>query len=242
MNKADGMQESLFSGIKPLKVSDEIVRHLKALIKDGELRPGDRMPPERTLAQWLGVGRSTLREAIKTLATLGFVEIRQRRGTYVKSFGAAVIPDSFSQVMAEDRTKVLELYEIRKDLEVASAYMAARKRTADDLVRMEDFLKMLEQQQDRPRLGIREDIDFHLAIARAAGNTLRMHVLENLFDRYGHYIDIARRPLLGARDHNALVCEHHRNIFEAIRARDAEGARSAMNLHLGWVERGFNKI
>jgi len=241
MNKTEIMQESLFSGIRQFKVSDEIVRYLKALIKEGKLKPGDRMPPERTLAQWLGVGRSTLREAIKTLATLGFVEIRERRGTYVKSFGAAVIPDSFAQVMDEDRTKVRELYEIRKDLEVASAYMAAGRRTAADLIQMERSLSLLEQQQERPRLGIKEDIEFHLAVARASGNTLRMHVLENLFDRYGHYIDIARQPLLGAKGHNARVCEHHRAIYEAIRRRDPEKAREAMSLHLTWVERGLSE-
>jgi len=228
--------DKIYSPIKPLKISDETVRHIKSLIIDGKLRPGEKFPSERNLASLLGVGRSTLREAMKTLTILGFVKIKERRGAYVRNLGASVIPDSFAQIMDEDQARVKDLYQLRKDLEVGSSYVAATTRTVDDLKQMAGFLEILEGQVAEPQLGIKEDIDFHLAIARATRNLLRIHVLENLFDRYGYYIDIARKPILRKMKHNETVCSHHRLIFKSIEQKKPEEARMAMHMHLSWVE------
>ncbi len=94
-----------FHIITPLKVPDEIVRHIKSMIKKGQLIPGEKLPAERTLARLFGVGRSTLREAMNTLSTLGFIEIKERKGAFVKSLGAAVIPDTVSQILDGDHQK-----------------------------------------------------------------------------------------------------------------------------------------
>ncbi len=229
--------KQIYSAIKPLKVSDEIVRHIKSLIKQGKLHPGDKFPAERILSNMLGVGRSTLREAMKTLSILGFIEIRERQGAYVRNLGASMIPDSFAQIMDEDHTRIKDLYELRKDLEMGSSYMAAKARKINDLKLMEKLLVRLDKQVQKPRLGIEEDIGFHLAIARATGNILRVHVLESLFDRYGHYIDIARQPLLKEPKHNQTVCTHHWKIFHSIEQKQPEQAREAMNNHLSWIEK-----
>ena len=228
--------EEIFSPLTPLKVTDEVIRHIKALITGGTLQPGQKFPAERTMANMLGIGRSTLREAMQSMAILGFVEIKQRKGTFVRSVGAAIIPDPFSQIMNEDHTRVKDLYELRKDLEVAASYVAARKRGLEDLAEMEKHLLELERQVNAPRLGLKADIAFHLAIARATDNVLRVHVLENLFDRFGHYIDIARRPILEKEAHNAIICTHHRDIFESIKRQQPGNARRAMHKHLSWVE------
>ena len=227
----------MYSALKPLKVPDEIVRHIKSLIKKGKLHAGDKFPAERTLSTMLGVGRSTLREAMKTLSILGFVEIRERQGAFVRNLGASMIPDSFAQIMDEDHTRIKDLYEIRKDLEMGSSYMAAKTRRINDIKLMEKLLVRMDKQARKPRLGIEEDIGFHLAVARASGNILRVHVLESLFDRYGHYIDIARRPLLKEPKHNQTVCSHHWKIFHSIERKQPAQAREAMYEHLSWVEK-----
>ncbi|NNG01375.1 MAG: FadR family transcriptional regulator [Desulfobacteraceae bacterium] len=225
----------IFTTIKPLKVSDEIVRHIKSLITRGILDPGEKLPAERSLASLFGVGRSTLREAMNTLSTLGFIEIRKRQGAFVKSLGETVIPDSFAQIMDEDQTKVKYLYELRMDLEVASSFMAAKNRSAEDLQIMDRLLGTMESQVSEPRLGIGEDIKFHMAIANASRNILRVHVLENLFTRYGHYIDIARRPFFQGKSHNEEICSHHRQILSAIEQQQPDEARDAMRAHLRMV-------
>ena len=227
--------ENLYGTLAPLKVSDEVVRHIKTLVTAGKLHPGQKFPAERTLAGKLGVGRSTLREAMQTLSVLGFVEIKPRRGIFVRSVGSSLIPESFAQIMDDDQTRIRDLYELRGDLEVASAYVAAQRRDIRDLDSMERMLDRLEAQIDAPQLGLAEDMVFHLAIARAGRNLLRVHVLENLFDRYGHYIDMARKPLLNEPGHNRTVYAHHRKIFEGIRQKQPDEARHAMQAHLSWV-------
>ncbi len=221
-----------FHAIQNLKMPEEIVRHIRSMIKKGRLNPGQKLPSERNLAQMLGVGRSTLREAMKTLSTLGFSEIKERRGAFVKSLGAVMIPDTVTQLLDQDRSQVKDLYDLRMDLEVGAAFMAAKNRTIDDLHHLERLLTDMESQIDAPRLGIDVDIRFHLAIARASGNVLRHHVLENLFDRYGHYIDVARRPFLKGPSHNQAICSHHRNLFSAIQAKQPQVAQKAMQEHL----------
>ncbi len=113
--------------------------------------------------------------------------------------------------------------------------MAARHRTTEDLRIMDGLLAHMESQISAPRLGIEEDIRFHLAIARASGNILRFHVLENLLTRYGHYIDVARRRFFKGRAHNKSICTHHRKIFSAIEMKAPEVARKAMVDHLSMV-------
>lgn len=224
-----------FHAIHHLKMPEEIVRHIQSMIKTGRLNPGEKLPSERNLARLFGVGRSTLREAMKTLSTLGFIEIKERRGAFIKSLGAPMIPDTVTQLLDQDRSQIKELYDLRMDLEVGAAFMAAKNRTMDDLLYMERLLTDMESQIDALRLGIDVDIRFHLAIARAGGNVLRHHVLENLFDRYGHYIDVARRPFLKGPAHNKTICSHHRTIFSAIKAKQPQVAQKAMQDHLSMV-------
>ncbi len=226
----------LFANIATKKVQEEIVEQIKSLIQQGRLNPGEKLPPERQLAVMFGVGRSSLREAMNTLATLGFIDIKKRRGAFVKNLSEEVLPDSFAQIMNEDRTRVKDLYELRMDLEVGSAYAAASKRQPHELFRMHSLLKKLESQIEAPRLGIEEDIQFHLTIAKATGNLLRYHTLNNLFNRYGHYIDIARAPFLQGKIHNETVCLHHRNIFAHIEAQQPDKAADAMRAHLSMID------
>lgn len=225
----------IFHIITPLKVPDEIVRHIKSMIKKGKLSPGEKLPSERTLAGLFGVGRSTLREAMNTLSTLGFIEIKERKGAFVKSMGETVIPDTVAQILDGDQSKVKDLYDLRMDLEVAAAFMAAKHRNPEHLQLMDGLLKSMEAQISAPRLGIDEDIQFHLAIARASGNVLRFHVLESLLNRYGHFIDVARQRFYNGPAHNQTICTYHRKIYAAIEMKKPVVARKAMVEHLSMV-------
>ena len=235
----------VFSQIRSYKISEEIVYQIKSLIKEGKLQPGEKLPPERTLADSLGVGRSSLREAINILETLGFVEIRMRQGIFIRSVSSPIMSDPLIQILEEDESKLYELYELRKDIESASTYMAAKLRTKTDLATMREVLKRMEEDVQKSRLSLSDDVAFHLAIAQSTHNFLRVHILKNILDLADDYMGLIVQKLNEEKINNYLVVEQHKEIFQAIQKRNQEGARTLMYEHLTWVEEkwsGFRKI
>jgi len=228
--------KNIYSQIRPHKISEEIVNQIKSLIKDGKLQPGEKLPPERTLADLLGVGRSSLREAINILEALGFVEIRNRKGIFVRPVSSPIISDPLRQILEEDKSKLYELYELRKDIELAAIHTAAKVRTKTDLARIKKYIKNMEQDAQDSRLSLSDDLEFHLAIAQATHNFLRVHILKNIFDLSGEYIDFIREKLIHEKPNVLSILDQHKKIYQAIKKRDQEGARALMDEHLTWVE------
>ena len=155
--------DTVFKKIKLQKVSEEVADQIRDLIKDGTPQPGEKLPPERRFSEMPGVGRSSLREALNILETQGFVESRKRQGVYVCSISASIISDPLRQIITEDRSKLLQLYEVRKDIELASAYAAAQHRTDQDLDKMGGILEKMAAYATDSRLVLYDDLDFHLA-------------------------------------------------------------------------------
>ena len=126
-----------FQPIKQEKISTKIAEQIKSLINKGELKPGDALPPERELVKSFNVSRASLREALNTLAGMGFLEMSQKHRTIVKSLTSGRITDPLHQLLKEDIQTVFELIEVRKAIESWSAYHAASRATADDIARLE---------------------------------------------------------------------------------------------------------
>ena len=228
--------DGVFKEIKPQKIPEGIVHQIKSLIKDGRLKPGEKLPPERALADLFGVGRSSLREGINILDTLGFVEIRKRKGIFVRSVSMPIMSDPLRQILEEDKNTLFELYELRKDIELAATYMAAQRRTQTDLIAIKNFLDSMEGDAQKGFLSAGDDLGFHLAIAQASHNFLRVHVLKNIFDLSGDHIDFVGQKLIRDKENISIILGHHTSLFEAIQRRAQEGARALMDEHLTWVE------
>ncbi len=233
---------SIYNQIRPHKIPEEIVQQVKSLIKDGKLQPGEKLPPERTLANLLGVGRSSLREAINILETLGFVEIRKRKGIFVRPVSSPIISDPLRQILEEDKSKLYELYELRKDIELTSIYKAVRLRNKTDLARIRKPLKKMEEDAQNSNLSLSDDVDFHLAIARATHSFLRVHILKSIFDLASDYMSLIVDKLVEEKTSIQSVLDQHRKIFQAIQRRDEEGARALMDEHLTWVEEKWREF
>lgn len=233
---------TIYSQIKPHKITEEIVQQIKSLIKDGKLRPGEKLPPERTLSDFLGVGRSSLREAINILETLGFVEIKKRKGIFIRTVSSPIIFDPLRQILEEDRRKLYELYELRKDIELASIYMAAKLWTKTDLAKIRKFLKKMEEDAENSHLSLSDDVEFHLSLAEATHNWLRVHILKNIFDLAADYMGIIVQNIIEEKTSIFSVLDHHKRIFQAIQKKDQEGARVIMNEHLTWVEEKWKEF
>src|SRR4030043_1861683 len=134
----------MFNSIKHTKISEDIANQIKRLIIDGELKPGDQLPPERELIKQLGVSRPSLREALNSLVSMGFLEVRQAKRTFVKSVTSKLIEDPLSLLIKADTHKIFDLIEVRKAIETWAAYHAAQVATKEDIKELE---KIFEEMQ-----------------------------------------------------------------------------------------------
>jgi len=218
--------------LRRITLADSLLTELRGQILSGRLRPGEQVPPELQLSEAFGVGRTTVREALRGLIAGGFVE---RQGTRLMvsdptSLGQAEL--DYAALAA--RVSVRDLYETRKLIEVRTAKLAAEHSTSRSLRELERLLTRTEAPHDETFQGA--DADFHDAITQLCGNQVLMAVYDNsrnLFFRLPTYW-----RLFGHGHHHAdwRGFSEHRAIFEAIEVRDSEAAGDAMFDHLDRIE------
>jgi len=182
---------------------DSAVAQLRARIRSGEWPVGTRIPPEPALAELLGVGRNTVREAVQSLVHAGLVERRQGSGTYVLSSSELAVTMGRQIANAHQR----DVLEVRRSLEVEAARLAARRRTQGDcatLLRLRDERAVASRDGDVDRL-VAADLELHRAIARAARNPVLLALYENLIDAITDNIRFNLAQMHGADSHDELV-------------------------------------
>ena len=232
-----------FQPIRPKKISEEIVEQIKALIAKGELKPGDRLPSERDLADMLGVSRPSVRESIMVLEAMGFLEARQGGGTYVRALTEASITNPLARLVEKKDPELLRaLAEVRMGLESWSAYLAARRATEQDLAEIRRLYAIMEKQAASGGWSPEVDAQFHYAITSASHNSLQMHVLDSIHSLFHATIQVALMEFYQQEGHVQLLLAHHREIMEAIAAHDPELARQKMMVHLEMVEDKMSQL
>lgn len=220
-----------FEVIRKNKVYEEVAKQIERLIL-AKLKPGDKLPSERELAETLQVSRSSIRDAIRGLELMGLVEPRQGAGTIVREPASEASPNPFASALERRRELVGELLDFRKMLEPPLAARAASHATPEEISEMEEILQRQEQKQIRGEAAIAEDAEFHYNIALASGNSVVLKVLDILMDLLR---DTRERSLqVEGRAQKSLA--GHRRILAAIKRRDAEAAKSAMRRHIEDVE------
>lgn len=225
----------LFEEIKVEKVSDKISEQIIALIVDGKLKPGDKLPGERQLIEMLGVGRSSLREALNRLETLGYIEVHKRRGNFVKSIDPTFKRDPLKRLFQGDRRKLVQLYDIRCDFESANAYNAALYRTESDLSKIADALATFKKPSEQAKFSWDADQQFHIAIAHATQNFLRVHVITNIFNLTEEFLKPVLYGTFRHDENHSAIIKHHEAIYQTIADQDADEARKQMDKHLRWA-------
>jgi GntR family transcriptional repressor for pyruvate dehydrogenase complex len=194
----------------------------------GDWVPGERIPAERELCQKLGVGRASLREALKALEIMGMIETRLGDGTYVCNRSEFLSRPLLWAIASSSIAEAGELIEARKLMEVELSGLAAERATADDLQRIGAFLDVMENASTELDQFLAADIDFHLAVGQAAHNTILMnalHLIRNLLQQW-----ISSTLKIEGVAPRAL--DQHRKIFMAIAKRNSAAAREAMQSHL----------
>lgn len=221
------------TGLRSIELSQrdqlphEIARKLIDYLLSGEIKPGARMPSERALAAELGVGRSAVREALKSLGLLGLIEVRQGDGTYVRKPDSDLLPKVIEWGLLLNEQRTLDLVDARQQLEITVADMAAQRRNEADLRAMDKALRAMAR-RTRTEAFVQADIAFHLAVAEAAHNAVLLDVLNSV--RSLLLVWIRRSIDLAGETHGSH--REHVPIMEAVAAGDPVAARLAMTEHM----------
>lgn len=225
-----------FQPIKPKKVSTQIADQIRASILSGDFSPGDKLPPERELAEMFGVSRPSVREALNALASSGLVSSTQGGGTVVMSLVETSSTNSLSGLIRMQQDRALDVIEVRKCMESWTAFYAAQRALPEDVRRMETIVAGMESNLEGLLPSEDLDANFHILIARATHNIVWLHLMQNLFDAMKEFQQSVWRAVYMTGDDHHLLYQHHRTIFEAIKARAADTAREAMMAHLTFAE------
>ena len=218
----------------------QIAQHLADSINSGVFKTGDRLPPERELAATLEVSRTTVREALLALEIMRFVEIRLGAGVFV-------LPENMRE---RDRGDLLpveevgpwEVLEARRIVEGESAYRAAQRATDDQLAAIAECIERMQARvDDVPRFD-QADVEFHMLIARAAGNSVIESYVAHLWKMresslWDRWYDKTRHPANRRRS-----IEDHKAIYKAMRRRLPEVARTAMCAHIDVLAERFFEL
>ncbi|MCL5780863.1 MAG: FadR family transcriptional regulator [Firmicutes bacterium] len=228
-----------FKPIKPKKIYEEIVEQIKEMIVRGELNPGDKLIPERELADRLQVGRSAVREAYRTLEAIGIIDIRPGEGTFVREIGTKSMTDIMSLAVLTGKDTLFELLELRKIIETEASSLAALRRTKEDLNNMKYWLDKMNEDINRGSLGDLSDLKFHYAITDAAHNSLLMRLMNSISETMIKEMKNVREKLYLTPGTPKRLYEQHVIIYQAILNGDEKEARDAMMNHLINVEKGL---
>lgn len=232
----------MFNSVKSNKVSEHIIEQIRKAIFEGRLRPGDKLPPERELMVNFGVSKSTLREAMRSLEVLGFLEIRKgaNGGAFVTEVDLKKARDCFTNFLHFKNLSLEDLAEVRLLLESYIAEKAAHTITEEDLKR----LNKLNEESDyilkhhTPIESRKNEIEFHRIIGSVTGNPILMFILdfvENLL------ID-TKEILQPGKEFSKRVLNAHKRIHKALSERDGKRVREEMIKHVHEVERDLSAL
>ena len=211
-------------------VTDIIVQRLVNLILDERLKPRDRLPTERDLMARLSVGRSSLREAIRILAAIGVVEVSVGEGMFVGQGGASILtkPLSWGLLMSEKTGR--EVIETPRVIETEMAALAARRAGPEEIAAIREQVAIMEAHQRDGAAFTPLDLEFHLAVGRAAHNEVMYHIQQTLQHVIRIWMERVTAEYFAGNPQPAFG--DHVVVADAIAARDEEAARKAMASHL----------
>ena len=220
------------SGLKTIEkasVKDQTLEQLKNYILSGVVRLGERLPSERALADALGVGRYSVREALKVLEAVGLVESRIGEGTFLTTNTGASFGRILGLSFATWGGTIIELLDARKMIEAEAARAAAERATAEEVDLIETELKTMQANMDRVQVYLKADFNFHRRIGEASHNAIISQFVSNLVDLLEEVLRETQSDSLPAQAEGGGT---HQAIFDAIAAGDADAASHLMREHI----------
>lgn len=233
-----------YTPLRQPRLADAITERLEAMMLEGSLKPGQRLPPERELAQRFGVSRPSLREAIQKLAARGLLVSRQGGGNFVNDDLNSGYTDPLLEMLTRHEEFHLDLLEFRDAMEGISAYYAALRSTpADKAIMIQRFEELDNGFAGKdPAAEAKLDAAFHLSIAEAAHNVLLLHTIRGIFHLLEQSIVDNLAFLFARPNSRSQLMKQHRVLLDAILEGRAEDARSRAHEHLVFVEEGLMEM
>src|SRR5579863_2454165 len=225
-------ENPVYKVVRTSRLYEQIVQQIEESVLKGTLKPGDQLPAERELAQRLGVSRTAVREAVKTLREKGLVEAYSGRGTFITNGTSQAARQSFDlMVKIGQQEGSGHLAELRLILEPGIAAMAAMRIEEEHLAAMREAVGVMDFAQKDPEAYIEADLDFHLALAEAAANPLILSLIDSIVA----LLREQRLKIFNVEGGPQRGQVHHQRILEAMERRDPEKALEAMKAHLEQV-------
>jgi GntR family transcriptional repressor for pyruvate dehydrogenase complex len=222
----------MYTPIRSSKVYEQITEQIEQLILSGKLRSGDRLPTERELAEQFQASRTAVREAMKTLAQKGLVDMRPGRGTIVIDGTSQAMRHSLGLMMRVGQADGPEnLVEVREILEPEIAALAAARATEEHIAALQEAVEIMDASLDDADTFIDADNDFHRALAKATQNALILSFLDSIVD----LLSEQRKNIFSVTGGSSRGQMHHKLLLAAIERHDPEAARVAMRAHLQQV-------
>lgn len=230
--------------INTKKIYQSIIEQLVNMIREGKLKTGERLPPERTLAEMFNVSRASVREAFSAMEIIGLIEVRQGEGSYITDLNIAPFINTIAPLFIKNDNLETDLLDFRKLLEIEAVSLAADKNDGRDILLLE---KCLDEMRDAiigndMILGAEADIKFHKAIFAVTNNVVLIKAAEFTAYILESSIKFNRAKILHNGDNSKVLYSQHRQIYDALKKRDRKLAGELMKHHLNFVkEMNVNK-
>ncbi|MEH7828201.1 FCD domain-containing protein [Gemmobacter denitrificans] len=227
-----------FEKVTAEKLSQSVARQIEMLILRGVLRPGERLPAERDLADRLGVSRPSLREALEALEGKGLVTSRPGSGVFIADVLGSAFSPALVELFSTHDEAVFDYLNFRRDLEGLAAERAARLGSDTDLEVIGTIFQKMEaaHQKRDPSDEAALDAQFHMAIIEASHNVIMLHMMRSMFDLLKQGVFYNRQMMFRNRMTRDMLLDQHRAINSAIQARDGAAARAAIGAHMDYVD------
>jgi len=228
-----------FSKITPVRLYESVIEQIMSLIKNNELKPGDKLPPERELAEKLSISRGSLREAFRVLESRGLIKSKPGGGRYIREIRKNGHNNTENIILSLEKSSILELLEAREMFEVKIVELAAQRATAEDIELIGKALnKMNEEEGLKNDEKTQSDTEFHLAIARASHNFVFVNIIKLHLD----LLQETREKTWQIPGRKEEQYQEHQAILQAIKEHNIKKAGEAMLKHLRNVREVLVKI
>lgn len=233
-NDVQSLRE-LFLPLKSTRKSDEVFDQIAQYIRNGQFEPGTKLPAERELASAFNTSRPTIREALYRAELVGLIEVRHGSGSFVMaSRPSEAIDRPLIELIKKEAHRISEFFEIWRALEGWCAAQAAKVAGAADLAAMKQRLDLMKGLDVTGEDWERNDIAFHEALASSTGNPIAIRIMGILREGFSAFYRFKR--FMPNREEQALIWQHHADIYDAVARRSPEDARAAIVGHMDFIE------
>ena len=224
----------MFSPVKTSKVYEQVIEQIKTMVQEGKLKRGERLPSERELVDMLNVSRTSIREAIRSLEVIGFIECRHGEGNFIKKDNQDTLLQPLSLMLLLKEYKPKDVLELRKILEVESVAIAAKKIGFAQLRELGAIKQILKTTKDI-EVNARMDKEFHIKIARVSGNALTENLLSAINTLIDSFVKTPRGEFLLLDKQHEILGVQHQKIYDSLEKNDVAMAKKAMSEHLNYI-------